>query len=292
MTMTELTRHGPENLAGMVWQKNGQCALSGDLLRLDSQLDAMYRRWAAACRAIEYRVPIFISASDLSRLDYFRSFPHAATFPVTLDAAESNLASFADSQADGSTDIVQLAKIAPVQDVLTPAACYHFYGILRGRDLDEPAFLTTRATCVRREYSYAPLQRQWAFSMREIVCVGTEAEVTSFLEAEQARVSAFVDRIGLPVDLKRADDPFFKPARRQRVPTERPAPVKTEVVFRDCLPLASVNFHRDYIGEAFGISRHGETAFSGCVAFGIERWIYAFVMHFGESPAGWPSLDS
>jgi hypothetical protein len=67
-------------------------------------------------------------------------------------------------------------------------------------------------------------------------------------------------------------------------------PVKTEMVFQNRLAIGSVNFHRNYFGEAFEIRRAGAEAFSGCVAFGIERWIAAIVRQFGQNAGDWPAL--
>jgi hypothetical protein len=67
-------------------------------------------------------------------------------------------------------------------------------------------------------------------------------------------------------------------------------PVKIEMVFNGDLAIGSVNFHRNYFGEAFRITRAGADAYSGCIAFGVERWIFAFLTHFGTDEAGWPVL--
>jgi seryl-tRNA synthetase len=182
---------------GLTWLPSGQSALSGDLLGLDDTLDGIFLGWAARRGAARYRVPTFIAVADLARLDYFHSFPHLVTFPVTLEASDANLARFAEQGTVGGE--ARLTETAPVRDVLTPAACYHFYSLLKGRELPGPVYLTTRATCFRREAYYAPLERQWSFSMREIVCLGTADEVKAFLEAEQARVAAFAARAGLPL---------------------------------------------------------------------------------------------
>ena len=79
-----------------------------------------------------------------------------------------------------------------------------FRVVLRGTDpegdvLDAPRYITTRATCFRNEDSYTPLERQWNFSMREIVCLGTAAEVEAFLAQMTETVDTFVERIGLPL---------------------------------------------------------------------------------------------
>jgi hypothetical protein len=66
--------------------------------------------------------------------------------------------------------------------------------------------------------------------------------------------------------------------------------VKTEMVFGGSLAIGSVNLHRDYFGEAFEIRREGRDAWSGCIAFGVERWLHAILTRFGPEPAGWPAL--
>ena len=278
----------PLQAPGLTWLASGQSALSGDLLELDGRLDGVFQSWAAQRGATPYRVPTFIAVADLARLDYFHSFPHLVTFPVSLEASEGNLARFAGQPPAGGE--VRLTETAPVRDVLTPAACYHFYSLLRGRTLPGPVYLTTRATCFRREAYYAPLERQWSFSMREIVCLGTADEVKAFLDAEQARVAAFAGRLGLPLAFDNATDPFFNPARNPKFLMQKLEPVKTEMVFQGRLAIGSLNFHRNYFGEAFEIRREGAEAFSGCVAFGIERWIAALVRQFGPKAADWPRL--
>jgi len=60
--------------------------LTADLLDLDRRLDNIFSGWARRWDAVEYRFPAYVEARHLERLDYFQSFPHLATFPVTLSA--------------------------------------------------------------------------------------------------------------------------------------------------------------------------------------------------------------
>ncbi len=281
-----------EELPGYHWLENGQSALSGNLLELYRRLDRLFQSWAGECNAAEYRFPTFISARELARLDYFRSFPHLVTFPVVLDADEENLKRFSEGESLDSAGEIQLTSAAPISDVLTPAACYHFYSQFQGERLESPRYVTTRATCFRREAYYSRLERQWSFSMREIVCIGTADEVKQFLKRYQDRIDRFFERIGLSVEWKDATDPFFNPSRNPKYLLQKLDPVKTEMVYRTGLAIGSINFHRNYFGEAFQISRENKEAFSGCVAFGVERWIYAFLDQFGSNESRWPGFDS
>jgi seryl-tRNA synthetase len=281
-----------ERIAGHRWYESGQSAFSGELLELFRRLDSLFLRWAAESQAAEHLFPAFIPAAALARLDYFRSFPHLVTFPVALEAGEENLKRFTGGEPMDASGALHFSALAPTRDVLTPAACYHFYLNFQGEALDGPRHVTTRATCFRREAFYIPLQRQWSFSMREIVCLGTAEEVKEFLARYQDRVTRFFKEIALPIEWKEATDPFFNPSKNPKYLLQKLDPVKTEMVFRDGLAIGSINFHRNYFGEAFGISRDGKEAFSGCVAFGIERWIHAWLTQFGPQSKHWPLFGS
>lgn len=277
-------------IPGLRWMENGQCSLSGDLLELERSLERVFLGWAAEEAAAEHRFPTFIPAKELEKLDYFRSFAHLVTFPIALDADEANLQSFVRGEPITREGEIRLTRSAPIKDVLTPAACYHFYVAFQGETLDAPRHVTTRATCFRREAYYRPLERQWSFSMREIVCIGTMEEVKDFLARREAAAEAFWRRLGLAVEWQAATDPFFDPSKNPKYLAQKLDPVKREMVFDGRLAIGSSNFHRNYFGEAFEIRRDGAEAFSGCIAFGIERWIHAILHRFGSDAREWPAI--
>ncbi|MCI0416970.1 hypothetical protein L0222_29735 [bacterium] len=274
-------------LPGLRWMENGQSLLSGSALKLYRKLDALFLTWAGDWNALEHRVPAFIPAAEMQKLDYFRSFPHLITFPVTLKPEQNNLLEFAGRPQEKH---LHLTDTAPVEDILTPAACYHFYILLQGQSLDRPHYLTTRANCFRKETHYLPLQRQWNFSMREIVCLGSSEDVQTFLSKMRETVEQFTASISLPVAWVEATDPFFNPSSNPKYLSQILDPVKTEILFDNRLATGSINFHRNFFGETFRIKYEGKEAFSGCVAFGIERWMYAFLSHFGPDENSWPTL--
>ncbi len=278
----------PGIFPGLLWYPGGHCAFSAPLIRLYERLDRLFAGWAAQCAAEEYQFPPTLPAEALDRIHYFESFPHLATFPVTLDDEPSNLRGFSTANSGAGHNSLSLTKIVPPREVLAPAACYHFYHNLRDTRCAAPRYLTTRASCFRRESHYAPLERQWSFTMREIVCIGTAEEVREFLTTKQEELTSFFRRHDLPVAWRNATDPFFDPSRSPRYWAQRLDPVKSEMVFADHLAIGSANFHRNYFGEAFDIRRDAEPAFSGCIAFGIERWMYAWLTHFGPDERNWP----
>ncbi len=263
--------------------------MSGDVYRLYLALDRMFQAWAKRVQAREHQFPIFIQAKELNKLDYFKSFPHLISFPVYLDPSEDNLRKFVEGKRVDEEGRLHLTATAPIHDCLTPAACYHFYVTYQGREFSEPLYLTTRANCFRRETHYVPLRRQWNFGMREIVCIGTANEVTSFIKSYRDWLTEMFTLLQLPVEWQVATDPFFDPSRNPKHLMQQIDPVKYEMIYEGELSIGSTNNHRNYFGEAFQILRDGEPAFSGCVAFGLERWVFAILNEFGPDENHWPS---
>jgi seryl-tRNA synthetase len=275
---------------GLTWHDNGQASLSGPLLELAEALDRAIRLMAAGFGAEEEAHPAFIDAVELERVGYFSSFPQLMTFPVSLDADPSNLEPLRAEPAVDETGAVRLTRLAAVREVLTPAACYHLYVEHRGEDIPTVRYLTTRNTCFRREERYEPLRRQWSFQMREIVCLGDRSEVDAFLDRARRAVDDLALSLDVGVRWEPATDPFFQPLSNPRYLLQKVAPTKFEATYTDGLALASVNLHHDHFGTIFDITRDGEPVNTGCLAFGLERWLYAVTHRHGPDPSGWPDV--
>jgi hypothetical protein len=281
-TTADLTR------IGLRWDTCGQAGLTGPLLALANDCDRAFQRIASRWRSREEAYPMTLPASTLS--GYLRSFPHQATFATALDPTDANLGAFTDGPVVDRSGAVALTRTVPVTAVLTPAACYHIYGGHQGERLPAATYVTTRNTCFRRESTYQPLRRQQTFTMREIVCLGTAEETASFLAEARAAVNHLCLLIDLPIDWTPATDPFFRPDRHPGHLLQRIQPIKHEATYRHSLALGSTNLHHDHFGSAYGITRDGAPATTACLAFGLERWLYALVDRHGTEPDGWPDL--
>ncbi|MEV4416882.1 hypothetical protein [Catellatospora sp. NPDC049609] len=271
---------------GLHWHESGQAGLGGPLLRLAEDCDQAFRTLASVWDAREERHPAALPAERLQRLDYLHSFPHQATFPARLDPA--HLDEFLAGEPITATGAVDLTPLAPVTAVLTPAACYHLYHAHEGSAFSAPVYLTTRNTCFRVEERYVPLRRQWSFTMREIVCLGTHDETVDFLARARAVVDEFLALVDLPVDWLTATDPFFRPRDNPQYLMQRLQPSKHEATYGGDLAIASVNLHHDHFGTAFGLRRGGRAVNTACLAFGLERWLWAVTDRHGLDPASWP----
>ncbi len=283
-----------ESVAGFQWNEGGFAVVGGPAMRLFQDIEKMFLRLAGKTEAQEFHFPVFISAKELKKLDYFKSFPQLIHFSVSLKLDEENLTAFANGEHMNKNGEMKLTEIGPICECLTPAACYHFYIYHQGMNLPKTTYLTTRAHCFRQENFYEPLRRQRNFNMREIVAIGTMEEVKAFLGQYKEFMTSILSQLKLPVEWEIATDPFFDPGNPKLL-MQTIDPVKQEMIFMKGTPeelsIGSINFHKNYFGEGFDIKVSGETAFSGCVAFGMERWIHALTKIYGTDESKWPDLS-
>jgi seryl-tRNA synthetase len=273
------------------WDESGQSFLTGELAdyfaRLESALLTLALR--NGCHAVQ--PPSTLSMAMLEKLDYLHSFPQHATFACCLEKQHDNIANFAAQPLLGD-DRINITRLAPVRALLLPAACYSVYPTLRSQSRDaKPELVTIQSRCFRSESDYSPLERQWNFSMRELICAGNAEQTQRFHGDVRAQIIELCRALDLDVELQSATDSFFNPARNPKYIMQRIAPSKTEVLYRNTLAIASLNFHRQYFGETFAL-RHGDDfCFTACVAFGMERWLAALLRQHGSDIGRWPRIN-
>jgi seryl-tRNA synthetase len=223
--------------------------------------------------ADEWHFPAIIPRDVLERAEFFESFAPLAT---------SVVAGHPPHQPEAAPHL------------LSTAVCYHIYPQLGGRTLaaDRPLLLTAAGECYRHESeALQPLARQWAFQMREIVVFGTPEQVHDLRRVLIERTGAFATALRLRARIEPATDPFFGPQSRGKALLQQVKGLKHELrapVEQGDLAIASFNDHEDFFGRAFDIRLEGGAfAHSGCVAFGLERWVYALLCRHGPAAAPW-----
>jgi seryl-tRNA synthetase len=250
-----------------------------ELVRLAAALEEHFLRFARAWNAVPMAYPPLMRVRDLDGVDYFRNFPHLVG--LTSRLTPEHLVEYGRRTAPLSA--VPAAHATASEYVLPSAACYHVYFHLRDQQLLAPHFVTTVAQCFRNEEAWAGLARLWAFRMREIVCLGSAEVVHEFLAAMKELLQRFLAALRLPCEMQVATDPFYD-SGGPRARLQVLAPVKYEFVHAGSVAIASANFHRNFFGERCQIrTADGAYAFSGCVAFGIERWMHALLQHCENS---------
>lgn len=260
----------------------GLAVLDGAQLAVLRALDALLLQAATACGATEIGFAPLSALGALERIDYFRNFPHLglAVAPLREDTVHALAAGQPAALAAAPE-----AMAAP-RYFLASAACYPVYAQLQDTVLAGPRRVTTVQHCFRNEQHYQGLARLLAFRMREIVIVGDRATVLETLAGRKHWIGRLAQALDLPLRVEAATDPFFE-AGGARARMQQLFPVKEEFVFDGTVAVSSVNFHRNFFGERWNIrTADGEHAFSGCVAFGLERWLHALAQrHAGDHDA-------
>lgn len=270
----------------------GLIGLRGPALRALRFIETQIATLVQAENPDEWMVPPALPLEALERAGYFASFPQWLTLAshLTSDAtALERIAASEHAARDAS------AASAPASAALPPAVCYHIYAALADTVVRSPRLITAQGCCWRHEgEALAPLRRGWAFSMRELVCIGSEADCKAFRDRGATAASALAARLGLASTIEPAEDPFFAPTARGRALIQRLKELKLELRLDigdgDSVAAASFNLHDQYFGERFDIRlRDGSPAFTACVAFGLERWLLAELV---ADSADAPSLDA
>ncbi len=278
---------------GELWEvAPGIIGLRGNVLSLFRRLERELALLAQLDAPEEWVAPPALAMSTLDRAEYFASFPFwltAASHLPDNEAALERIAS-ANDPVGTARDTLGASDVA-----LPPALCYHVYERTAGKCLTTARLMTLSGTCWRHERSQiVPLERQWAFTMRETVCIGSAGDVEDFRQRMMHAAGALASRLDLDAGFLVATDPFFAPTARGRAIVQRAKALKHELA----LPIgndrstaaASFNNHEQFFGDAFGITLDsGEPASSACVAFGLERWLLAFLVAHGLDRVSWPS---
>ncbi|BFV59624.1 hypothetical protein KCMC57_up47280 [Kitasatospora sp. CMC57] len=277
----------------------GQVALGEPLISLFDYFDrAVCDLLAEDHEVREYQYPTLIPTKALETAGYFKSFPQHLMFVTRLRNDLDVYRGFQQKQAVTGIDPAVLDSCGNVDYCLPPTMCYHTFNQYSHRTLDGDRLhvVTSRGKSFRYEAAYATsLERLWDFTIREMVFMGAREDVLSSRERFMHKVFAFVEELGLSGRCEVGNDPFFCGTdTSERIWSQRLLELKYElrldVAAGRTIAVGSFNFHDDLFGKVFGIDHgtDGPTR-SGCVGFGLERLVYAFLCQYGLDTAAWPA---
>ncbi len=291
--MPELARRGE-----ISQEAQGIYVLGPLLTRLVDWFEQRFLDLAASFSAQPYRFPTLIPARYLEKVGYFRAFPHSLSFATHLREDLDHIDSFAEGAAcdqHGNLN-APFERFAPIQTLLSPAVCYHLYFTLADQTLPPQGVTATAVgNCFRYEsLNLSSLERLWNFTMREVIFVGSKEFVLENREIARQRMQRVFEEIGFAYRVESANDPFFIGEFRKQAAFQSAFQLKYEIrarlPFKDStLAVGSYNYHQDFFGRHLSIHLpDGSPAHTGCVAFGLERIVFAFLAQFGFDLAQWP----
>ncbi len=272
----------------------GRYAFGPRLVALMAALDARIGEIAAALAAPAFAFPALIGADVLDRCQYFRNFPTALSFVSHLREDHASIREFAREArwSEGRLEF-DATRLSPVDCLLAPSVCFHWYACLSGRTLGSQT-ITAKGRCFRYESAnLTGLERLWDFTMREVIFAGPPEYVSAQRQACLDRSVALLDALGLAYEVTTATDPFFADVYAAQAAYQQGFELKYELLapLPYCgrsLAVGSLNYHQDFFGRSFGIQTGSAPAHTGCLGFGLERLALAFIAQHGVDEGAWP----
>jgi len=266
-------------------------------LKLLEFFDRRFKRLTDVHAASEYRFPSLVGADVMDRCRYLRSFPHSLSLVSHLREDLEAIQRFARSAA-WTSDHLEVGEqtLAPVQCLLSPTVCFHHYAWLENTAACPRHTITALGKCFRYESgNLVGLERLWDFTMREFVYVGPRDYVLEQRQRSIDHAAVMLDEWGLNYEIVSASDPFFIEDYSTQVLIQKAFDLKFEVAVplaykAKTLAVGSFNYHQDFFGRSLKIMQAGdEPVHTGCVGFGLERLVLAFLSQYGIDPAAWPA---
>lgn len=248
----------------------------------------------------EEQYPAVIHSETLDKTNHFTSFPEHIHFlshlREDLEVIERFSQTVRESGGWKAAPLDLNATMPKPRFTMNPSTCYHCYEGLQNEVLDGDGIVVTAiAKCHRFESkNHADFGRLLDFSMREIIFVGKP----DFVRENRLRAIEYIKELAVEwnVDcfLEIANDPFFTNDFQVKASFQRNQEMKYElrltIPYLDkSIACSSVNFHSNTFGNAFNIRMGKRSAVTGCVGFGIERWVFAFLAQYGLNEARWPA---
>jgi len=273
----------------------GQYALIGPAAALRSSIDARFQDLAVACGAEPWHLPSIEATGDLlPRVGYLASHAQHVTWGVHLTPRFDSLRRFAaDARRSGATAPGAEHEVTPAGFILEPVVCHNVYRALAGARLDGTRLITALGSCYRFEgCRFAPLLRQWEFSMREAILIGPPEPLRRLRERILAATLEVASQLDLGGALEIATDPFFVSeagsARAFQAMQSTKLELRLDLGGGAATAAASFNLHGTHFSEPMDIrGPGGELLETACVGWGIERWMAALVARRGPEPSAW-----
>lgn len=259
-----------------IYKKEGYVCLYENETRLMDELDADFVHFLDGYVYSKYTIPAMLDLDVLKRCNYLESFPHHLSIVSTIK--EDRLGAVSQSK-DFTLEDVSITK-----KVLTPAACLHIYPMLEGQEITQK-IITTKARVYRYEGNrYDEVGRLWDYTVREIVFVGSHEYVRDMLAKMQEQVLAYGQTITKNAKLIPSSDVFYE---NRRNTVKKKLQVANDKKFELIIPIdgkdvavASFNFHGNHFSMPFHFDNKN-TIVTGCVGFGLERWLLAKLFYKG-----------
>ena len=288
----KLVENGEVNEIG-----DGIFVFQGQFLKLMRFFDGIFTKFADELNGIEQYYPTRWPIELFKKINYFEEFPQNILLVSGAKKERKALESLIDKygKSNNFKEIELGDFLEPATTALGTSTCDPCYYIHKNGKLGKNETYYALSKCFRNEKSTTnQLDRLTEFSMREVIAAGEEEFVKSQREIFLKFIESFASFTGLACSLEKASDPFFTNEIPEKGALQNHIESKFELLVplgngRSDLAVGSVNWHNDFFGRSFEIRDNSNYYMSSCcLAFGLERLVFAFLTQYGLVKTEWP----
>lgn len=285
----DLENQNPEVLFSHSPGEIGFYEFSGRLLHF---FDREFLKIAKSVGAAEEFYPVLLKVDSLEKTGYLRRSPYHCIFCSSLRRDESMVRSVLYKRGSEKAEYVK--ELQEPEYTLSPSACFHVFEHYQNKTLEDTRVVTLMQNVFREEEKgWSEIERLRDYKIREIVFFGDPQFVRKKRETIMDLTNQFLKELGLPYQWEIATDAFMFAEMKRFEKYQREKRSKYELRLKvngdRTMAAASFNLHETAFTKPFHIKiNHLEETVSGCVGYGLERWILAFINQFGGTPENWP----
>ena len=249
----------------IVKMNNGGISFNGITSELYEYFDSVFYDIARINNAIGEKYPILLSSSTLHNTSFEKNHPNFSLYTEEGDV------------------------------VLSPSACFHVYEKYSGKEIKDDFSVTFIQSVIRTESKTDgdEFGRLNDYHVREVVFIGSENHVNESIDNMIELTKQFIEKIGLVGSIESASDMFVTPIMQRYKMVQLHKKAKYEIRLNyaadKLLSVASFNRHGKAFTIPFNIKVSGvNNVVSGCVGYGIERWVLAFISQYGYDLINYP----
>ncbi|WP_135548514.1 hypothetical protein [Paenibacillus cymbidii] len=272
---------------------NGLIGLKGEALRLFDYFNERFRAFALEAEAVENQYPTLLPISVLDKTGYLRTSPQYSMYVCHPKEDVDDL--LLTSKAAGDKRIKEI--IHEPEHVLSPAACFHCYMDLEKTELARPSVFTFLQKVFRHEgrMNWRGFGRLCDYHVREIVFIGDDRFVRKKRSECIEKVKQLAEELSIASRLCVTSDPFVVPTMQKfkQIQMEEESKLELQLAYgkEQFLATASFNLHGAAFTSPFQIQvKHIPHAVTGCIGFGLERWVLGFMAQHGTNPNDWKKI--
>ncbi|MDG0965433.1 MAG: hypothetical protein P8O23_10225 [Opitutales bacterium] len=289
----KLVENGEVNEIG-----DGIFVFQGQFLKLMQFFDSIFTKFGDEMNGIEQYYPTRWPIELFKKINYFEEFPQNILLVSGAKKEREALESLTEKYGKSKdfTEIKLGDFLEPATTALGTSTCDPCYYIHKNGKLGKNETYYALSKCFRNEKSTTnQLDRLTEFSMREVIAAGEEEFVKSQREIFLKFIESFASFTGLACSLEKASDPFFTNEIPEKGALQNHIESKFELLVplgngRSDLAVGSVNWHSDFFGRSFEIRDNSNYYMSSCcLAFGLERLVFAFLTQHGMTKPEWPA---